>query len=126
MPEPLHQQIQQQSFIDTAYPIAMRATVLEDVETYSEGVMVSIYIFDGGETPFGPCPWQPRGRDMPRKGDTALVIMDEEEEAWVICWWPYDILPPPIEPADDIEPLLSGETPTDPDTIAPDEGNPTP
>jgi hypothetical protein len=119
--------MQQQSFVDTAYPIAMRATVLEDVYAFSEGVMVSIYIFDGGEMPFGPCPWMPRGRDLPSKGDTALVIMDEEEEAWVIAWWPYDIEPPPVEPADAaVDTYFTGISDTDPGTIPPDEGNPTP
>lgn len=126
MAEPLHRQFEERLFEETAFPIAMRATVIEDVKGADEGAMVTLYMFDGGTIPFGPCPWMPRGTLRPSKGDSALVIIDEQEEAWIINWWPYDISPPLVEDPDDQDDTFVAIPEDDPGTIPPDEGDGTP
>jgi hypothetical protein len=32
--------------------------------------------------------WQSRALTVPAVGDECLVIEDEEEEPWVVSWWP--------------------------------------
>lgn len=36
------------------------------------------------------CKWQSRNDiDMPTRGDKCLVAFDENNEIWVVAWWPY-------------------------------------
>lgn len=57
--------------------------------------MVSIAALDPSEQlEWGPCPWSPRVIEdgtvvMPTAGDSALVLMTERGEAWIVEWWPY-------------------------------------
>jgi len=54
---------------------------------------VTIESFDGGRREFGPCPWSAKILDTdeygtPEEGDLALVGFNEEDEPWIVEWWP--------------------------------------
>lgn len=77
---------------------AYRAVVQTTPASAAEAVMVSI----PGRDPqrrnwlYGPCPWSPRivsdsEFGWPSKGDVALVVFTEEDEPWIVEWWPYDL-----------------------------------
>lgn len=37
------------------------------------------------------CRWQSRdATSLPIRGDTCLVIFDNNKEAWVVAWWPFN------------------------------------
>jgi hypothetical protein len=39
----------------------------------------------------GPCPYPLRGAaGLPAKGNRALVITSDENEPWIVAWWPYE------------------------------------
>jgi len=55
----------------------------------SSDVWVTIPDLDP-DTRVGPCHWQSRNNiDLPDRGDTCLVIFDNDNQPWVVCWWPY-------------------------------------
>lgn len=55
----------------------------------TEEVWVLIPRKDGGKSRYGPCPgWVPRLAALPTKGDRALVGFDDENEPWLLAWWP--------------------------------------
>lgn len=36
------------------------------------------------------CRWQARNTvDLPQRGDDCLVAIDDNNEVWVIVWWPF-------------------------------------
>lgn len=36
------------------------------------------------------CRWQSRNSvDMPHRGDACLAMIDNNNEVWVVCWWPF-------------------------------------
>lgn len=36
------------------------------------------------------CRWQSRNDiDFPQDGDSCLVLFDNNNELWVVCWWPF-------------------------------------
>lgn len=39
---------------------------------------------------FGPCPYMPKATsgapDEPSRGDDALVVFDDNNDPWVVCW----------------------------------------
>ena len=38
----------------------------------------------------GPCRWQSRDAvSLPVRGDDCLVIFDNDNEPWIVAWWPY-------------------------------------
>lgn len=38
----------------------------------------------------GPCFWQSRDADsLPARGDRCAVVTDNQDNVWVIAWWPY-------------------------------------
>jgi hypothetical protein len=60
----------------------------------TEGVLVRVETFDR-TLRYGPCPWAARVVDdstyaIPSDGDRCLLAVTEENDAWVIQWWPYD------------------------------------
>lgn len=68
------------------------ATIVSDPADTTEEVWVTI---DGDDPPLrtGPCPWTPRIVDsetygIPSSGDRALLAVSEDNEAWVVSWWP--------------------------------------
>lgn len=45
---------------------------------------------DGPGIRIGPCRWQSRDAvSLPVRGDECLVIFDNDNEPWVVAWWPY-------------------------------------
>jgi hypothetical protein len=37
------------------------------------------------------CRWQPRGTaDWPERGNQCVVVMDDNNEIWVVVWWPFN------------------------------------
>jgi hypothetical protein len=39
----------------------------------------------------GPCRWQARDdTSKPARGDRCFVQFDDNQEAWVIAWWPFN------------------------------------
>lgn len=69
-------------------PQVWAATVLDTAGSLADKVRVLVPGFDGGETAHGPCPWMPRGEDLPTRGDTAIVAIDDEGNEWIVGWWP--------------------------------------
>lgn len=60
-----------------------------------EAAYVLIKHLDDEKHRIGPCPWSPRLLDaghygVPERGDRCLVAFTEEDEPWIIEWWPYD------------------------------------
>lgn len=56
-------------------------------------VQVTIDNLDGGQHEYERCYWTPRVDDAgdlvyPIRGDKCLVAISDEEEAWVLVWWP--------------------------------------
>lgn len=38
----------------------------------------------------GPCRWQARdSATLPTRGKDCLVIFDNNNEPWVVAWWPF-------------------------------------
>lgn len=36
------------------------------------------------------CKWQSRNdTDLPQRGDSCLAIIDNNNEVWVVVWWPF-------------------------------------
>lgn len=93
-----------------------QATVYDDADSLEKRVRVVIPVFDPTLL-WGPCPWMPRyfelsvkvseGADThgdtepthyeeipqyfyPKKGDYALVALDNIRAPWIIVWWPKD------------------------------------
>lgn len=111
MADPLHKQMHDDVFYEVAFPTCMKAKVSTNAQGLSDPVYVTVPYFDGGQSEFGPCPWTPRPLpdgtvDMPNKGDHALIVLDEEDDAWIITWWPYEL----FEEA----PLFEGDSALDP------------
>lgn len=76
---------------DGSRPASCYEAVVRDAPATVDDMMtVTSRSLDGGRTVIGPCPWMPRGVDLPLEGDRALVTFTDEEEAWVIAWWPGD------------------------------------
>lgn len=51
-------------------------------------VEVLIDAYDGVHR-FGPCRWGPRDPNgLPERGDTCIVVFDEQNRPYVIGWWP--------------------------------------
>jgi hypothetical protein len=70
------------------------ATIVSTPADTSEGVMVVIPSFKP-HIEHGPCPWSAHFVDgdtyaTPSDGDRALVVVSEDQNPWVIEWWPYD------------------------------------
>jgi hypothetical protein len=36
----------------------------------------------------GPCPWGPLRSRLPKRGDRCLVLFDDNNEPWIVMWWP--------------------------------------
>lgn len=68
---------------------AWHATIASNPNDLSEKVMVIIPDFDP-QLQWGPCRWQSRDDvSLPNRGDPCLVILDNDREPWVVCWWPF-------------------------------------
>ena len=79
-------------------PVAYRGVIRSTPTDESDPVMVSIPARDPERRNwlYGPCPWSPRivsGSQFgwPSQGDVALVVFTEEDEPWVVEWWPYEL-----------------------------------
>lgn len=73
---------------------AWEGTVYKDVAEVDDYALVKINDWDNeNHKPF-ECKWMPRVDDagdtvFPSEGDSALIIMSDENDAWMIAWWPY-------------------------------------
>lgn len=70
------------------------AIVARTPATTTEGLYVTIASFDRTKL-WGPAPWSAKvlGPDTyatPSAGDYALVVVSEENEVWVVEWWPQE------------------------------------
>lgn len=63
--------------------------VISSPATLADGVRVSIEESDH-RFGYGPCPWMPRGDILPQAGDRALLVMSDDNQPWVIAWWPQE------------------------------------
>lgn len=60
----------------------------------TEPVYVTLENF-GEDVLWGPAFWEPiilnpADYAIPSAGDRALVIISNEEEVWIVAWWPHD------------------------------------
>lgn len=73
-------------------PQLFEATFVDDVASHQDEARVLITSFDSAAT-FGPCPWPSRhdgaGLVLPARGDRALVAFSDDNQPWVVAWWPY-------------------------------------
>lgn len=45
---------------------------------------------EGQQLRWESCRWQARNdTDVPARGDKCLVIIDDNNEVWVVAWWPF-------------------------------------
>lgn len=65
------------------------AVVAADVVDFTHLCGVIITAFDEHLT-WGPYRWQPRDAvSLPAKGDSCLVIFDDNRDGWIVSWWPF-------------------------------------
>lgn len=63
------------------------ATVASDAADMNDTIDVLLTAFDDKHR-FGPCRWMPRNDViLPLRGDSALVVFDENQIPYVIMWW---------------------------------------
>ena len=64
-------------------------TISRDVEDITTRAYVVLPDWDL-HLEWGPCKWQSRDEfTLPNKGDSCLVILDNNEEPWIVAWWPF-------------------------------------
>ena len=57
--------------------------------SFSQRVDVIIPAFDD-TLRWQNCRWQARNSsDLPAKGNSCLAAIDDNDEVWVIAWWPF-------------------------------------
>jgi hypothetical protein len=67
-----------------------RALINQDADDLLHRLMVIIPEMDPSFE-IGPCRWQSRdGVSLPTIGDECLVIFDNDNEPWIVAWWPYN------------------------------------
>lgn len=66
-----------------------RATIASTATDESDLVEVVIPGFSPVHR-FGGCRWMPRGIDMPARGDFCLVVKDNNDDWWILAWWPKE------------------------------------
>lgn len=66
------------------------AQVATTASGLSDTVEVVIPEFDVAQR-WGPCKWQPRGdvTTFPARGDSCIIIFDNNRDIWIIGWWPF-------------------------------------
>lgn len=79
----------QRKRITGAAPVATgyAGIILDNPEDVNNAVRVRIPSFSTLHA-FGPCPWMPRDGEFPSKDDPCLVILDDQENPWIVAWWP--------------------------------------
>lgn len=66
-----------------------RGVIATTAADFDERIAVTIPDLDPNLRIEG-CRWQARDAvSLPARGDTCLVIFDNNKEAWVVCWWPF-------------------------------------
>lgn len=66
-----------------------RAVIATNPGDFDERVSVIIPDLDN-TLRWEACRWQSRNSiDMPARGDECLVILDNNNEVWVVVWWPF-------------------------------------
>lgn len=68
--------------------ITYQGTIDNDLGSNGDDLFVVIETFDKHK-PFGPCRYTPFEGSMPQEGDDCLVTFDNDEQPWIIGWWPY-------------------------------------
>jgi len=69
--------------------VVWSGTVAKDVSDFATKLQVIIPGLDG-EIIWQHCRWQARNNtDFPNEGDDCLVIFDDNNELWVVAWWPF-------------------------------------
>lgn len=74
---------------DRPRPGGYEAVVAVAAAAVDDKIEVVIPGFDP-DLRYGPCAWNPRpGGPLPQRGDPCLVVIDDQQTAWVVCFWPY-------------------------------------
>jgi len=71
----------------------MPGTFNDNISSVSDEVFIVVPTFDENQK-FGPCRWMPRVDDdgvtvLPQRGDPALLVITDNNDPWVVAWWPY-------------------------------------
>lgn len=70
-------------------PFARHGFVLEPPAAPGDPFTVTVPFFDSsGSHVFEITYWMPRGEEIPAEGDRVLMLIDDEEQAWVVAWSP--------------------------------------
>lgn len=73
-------------------PVLFEATFFADVAAVDQPAYLVVPAFDTQQR-FGPAPWptrsDPGGLVLPSRGDRALVAFGDNDDPWVVMWWPY-------------------------------------
>lgn len=83
--------------IDNSTPAvqAWSGKIAENAEDADDRIYVIIPGADGSQHRHGPCSFDPRGEQLPEKGDDCLVVFDEDGDPWIVSWTPADGTDPP-------------------------------
>jgi hypothetical protein len=69
--------------------VVWSGTVANNVSDFATKLQVIIPGLNR-DTVWKNCRWQARNTiDFPQEGDDCLVVFDDNNELWVVVWWPY-------------------------------------
>ena len=83
--------------VDNATPAVQvwAGKIAENAESADDRIYVIIPGADGSQHRHGPCGFDPRGVQLPEKGDDCLIVFDEDGDPWIVSWTPADGTDPP-------------------------------
>lgn len=78
-------------------PMAVEAIITTEGVNASDDDVYAVQEGFSRDLEEGPCRWSPRvevvGGNLqiryPERGDRALLIMSDDNEPWIVEWWPY-------------------------------------
>lgn len=74
------------------------ARIASSAVDYADRVSVTIPGTDGGHLRWEDVRWQPRlPGQLPQRDNECVVVLDDNNELWIVAWWNDDALPATVE-----------------------------